>query len=100
VWCERIRAIPPKTRNADVIFHTIWTDTNSEAASAEGWDIFDVDGRGYFEIQKIDEVELFDSDEAAVNFVRMQAFDSAHTFYHAALAVHDWYASHYTRPTP
>jgi hypothetical protein len=83
-----------------VTIDTMWTDANSQAASAEGWDVFDVDGTGYFEIQKVDEVELFDSDEEAINFVRMQAAASASAFYRAALTIHDWYAAHFERPVP
>jgi hypothetical protein len=100
VWWELVGAIPPRTRSANVTLNTVWTDTDSHAASADGWDIFDVDGRGYFEIQKIDEVELFDSDEEALNFVRMQAADSASAVYQAALTIHDWYATHCARPIP
>lgn len=29
-----------------------WTDAHSEASTNEGWDIFDVNGSGYLEIQR------------------------------------------------
>jgi hypothetical protein len=87
-------------RNAIVTLNTILTEVDSESASVEGLDIVDVDRRGFFEIQKIDDVELFDSDEEAVNFVRSQAFASVSRFYRAALTIHDWYAAHIERPVP
>ncbi len=42
-------------------------------AHREGWDIFDVDSSGYLEIQRLDEVEIFDSDEEARTWVKNQA---------------------------
>lgn len=55
---------------------------------AEGWGLFDVDASGLLEIQRLDEAEVFGSDEEAVGFVR--ALASAGSAMHvAALAQHD-----------
>jgi hypothetical protein len=37
----------------------VWEDTHSEAATAEGWDIFDCEGseNGPWQVQKIDDLE-------------------------------------------
>ena len=78
-----------------------WTAVHSTAASKEGWDIFDVDGAGYFEIQKIDEANRFASDEEAVRFVgqRAAAASRTNTSHHfVALSIHRWYVENRKRP--
>ena len=69
----------------------IWPDEYQDLAQSEGWDIFPCDGGeddGKFRIQKIDEMgllpifmntdydgpeEIFNSDIAAIRFVRKQS---------------------------
>jgi hypothetical protein len=75
-----------------------WSDANSAAASLEGWDVFDVDGRGYFEIQKVDDLNVFESDEDAVEHVRRKAATSSEEYYRVALEIHDWFLAHQKRP--
>jgi hypothetical protein len=52
---------------------TKWTKDMDRAAWAHGWGIFDVDGRGILQIQRLDSVGMFASDEEAVAYVREQA---------------------------
>ena len=75
-----------------------WTDAHSVAATNEGWDIFDVNGSGYLEIQRVDELDVFDSDEEAVRFVRHNANAGSDERYLIALTIHEWYAGNATRP--
>lgn len=49
-----------------------WTKDDSAAAYAEGWDIFDSDERG-LEIERVDELGVFGSDQEAVEFVSVRA---------------------------
>jgi len=65
-----------------------WCPADSEAACSQGWDIFEtdrdpesanqlVDGKPYgyrpFEIQRVDDLEIFTDDNAAHAFVRAEA---------------------------
>lgn len=51
-----------------------WTKTQKDNAYTQGWGIFAIDGnQNNLQIQRIDETEVFDSDEAALNFVIEQA---------------------------
>jgi hypothetical protein len=40
-----------------------WTQQDSEAACAEGWDLFDAHGE--MQVQRLDEAEILDGDHAA-----------------------------------
>lgn len=78
-----------------------WTPAHSAAASKEGWDIFDVDGAGYFEIQKIDDAKRFKTDAAAVRFVGRRAAATSSrngSRYLIARAIHRWYVKNRKRP--
>ncbi|WP_396334134.1 hypothetical protein [Burkholderia anthina] len=53
---------------------TEWTDEDCAVADEQGWNLFNIDdatGRG--EIQRDDEVSVFASDDAAIEFVRKRA---------------------------
>lgn len=50
-----------------------WTKEHRAKAQSEGWDLFNYDGRGLLQIQRIDELEVFESDGAAVDFVSKKA---------------------------
>jgi hypothetical protein len=56
-------------------------------ANHEGWSLFDVNSTGLLEIQRDDEADLFESDEAAVNFVRRRANEGSMPHY-LALRTH------------
>ena len=45
-----------------------WTQTDSMLATMEGWDVFHVNSDQY-EIQRIDELDVFHEDSTAVFFV-------------------------------
>lgn len=46
-----------------------WTVKDQKYALSQGWGIFNIDNKGYLEIQKNDELNSFKSDEEAVKFV-------------------------------
>ncbi|MFA5152741.1 MAG: hypothetical protein WC554_09295 [Clostridia bacterium] len=51
-----------------------WTKPQYEYAKNQGWNIFAIDGdQDNLKIQKIDEQNIFDSDEDALNFVKTKA---------------------------
>jgi hypothetical protein len=51
-----------------------WTKQHSEEANYQGWNVFAVEGnRHNLEIQRVDELEVFDSDQDALDFVRAWA---------------------------
>lgn len=56
-------------------------------ALAEGWDLFDVDSKGIFQIQRDDDSAIFQSDIAAVDFVRKKASEGSEV-HMRALAAH------------
>lgn len=74
-----------------------WTATDADAANAEGWDIFEVDGRGVLEIERNDcndppheNAPTWESDDAAIEHVRVRALQGSEL--HArALAIHRSY---------
>jgi hypothetical protein len=74
-----------------------WPAHYSLIATREGWDIFDLDGAGYFEIQKDDCREKFWSDGAALSFVRKKAAAGS-DLHRTALRIHQWYQSRGGRP--
>ncbi|MBK5051706.1 hypothetical protein IQ289_25325 [Burkholderia sp. R-70006] len=51
----------------------VWTAGDCQAADRDGWNLFDVDGSGYHEIQRDDEANRFASDAEAIEFVQQQA---------------------------
>jgi len=61
-----------------------WALPDYEAATAEGWGLFDVDSTGFFEIQRLDEHTPFDNDDAALNYVIAQGASGSE---HASLAL-------------
>jgi hypothetical protein len=63
----------------------IWTVGDANKADAEGWSLFDAGGR--FEIERDDETEIFDSDEAAVAHVERRAAEGS-TLHAKALLIH------------
>lgn len=51
-----------------------WTKKDSEAAQAEGWDVFLVDSRpDQPEIERCDELEMLGSDDEAIALVERKA---------------------------
>lgn len=69
------------------------TARESEQACAEGWGLFEVFGSarrpdGSLEIEKDDEADIFESDEAAVAFVRAQA-EKGSALHRYALKLHE-----------
>lgn len=68
-----------------------WSDEESAAASEEGWDLFDVNGTGNFEIERIDDQDTFAGDEEALFFVRMKVTLGS-ALHGKALAIHETYA--------
>ncbi|HEP6430584.1 TPA: hypothetical protein VDB83_004907 [Burkholderia cenocepacia] len=50
-----------------------WTSEDCAIADKQGWNLFDVDGSGYLEIQRDDEAQVFESDDDALAYVREQA---------------------------
>jgi hypothetical protein len=60
----------------------------SKDALAEGWDIFDVDSRGVLEIERGDEAEIFETDEAAVVHVSAKAAERSEL---QRRALHEYY---------
>lgn len=48
----------------------LWTEEHRQHASAQGWGVFAIDGdEDMLEIQRLDEADIFDSDEDAYAFV-------------------------------
>jgi hypothetical protein len=92
-------AIPLKEETALMSPGTEWPDRYSRLATREGWDIFDVDGAGYFEIQKDDCLEKFWSDDEAIDFVRAKAAAGS-AVHRTALTIHEWYEARGGRPVP
>lgn len=64
-----------------------WTRRDSAHASAEGWDLFDVDGTGLLEIERVDEHERFTWDDEAVDYVRRRAM-GRRPLHRKALRIH------------
>lgn len=52
-----------------------WSRADSEAALAEGWDVWDADG--VLEIQRDDDAEVFDSDAGAIAHVQRRAAEGS-----------------------
>ncbi len=51
-----------------------WTDEHSTEANYQGWNLFAIGGNPTrLEIQRVDELEVFESDEDALSFVRAWA---------------------------
>ena len=50
-----------------------WTRRDAARAQRQGWDVFDYDGTGLLEINKLDESDRFDDDDAALRHVIEQA---------------------------
>jgi len=50
-----------------------WTQEHSDAAVAQGWDLFDYDTRGLWQLQRHDEAGVFETDDEAIEFVREMA---------------------------
>ena len=46
-----------------------WTRKDDEKATLQGWDVFYDESRGVFEIERIDEMEVFSDDDCALMFV-------------------------------
>lgn len=51
---------------------SMWSDMDSEAAAAEGWNVFWSDAYGP-EIEKVDEADVFEDDRQADTHVRRRA---------------------------
>lgn len=53
----------------------IWTSEDSQAAHPQGWDVFEasVDGKIVLLIERCDEMDAFEDDFKAVEFVKQQA---------------------------
>lgn len=76
-----------------------WTAADDDAAAAEGWGIFEADGRGVLEIERIDcndppheDAPTFEYDDDAIEHVRIRALQGSEL--HArALAIHRKYRS-------
>lgn len=69
----------------------VWTDADSRAAVAEGWDVFAVSGmvdRNHLAIQRMDEaVDAFDGDEGAIWHVYNKAVRECSPLHRKAIAV-------------
>jgi len=59
-------------------------------AQREGWKLYDNDGLGYLQIQRVDDAEVFDQDADAIDFVIAKASTSA--IHRHALTLHTGYA--------
>lgn len=69
-----------------------WSREQSDLATIEGWDVFNAEGSSLnengdrpYQLQRWDEVDLFDSDEDAMKHVRRRA-DEGSELHMAALA--------------
>jgi hypothetical protein len=95
---DQVFTLPDEDEDAEIPADAHLHDdprTDSRLADAEGWGLFDVDslGVGHLQIQRDDEADIFESDDAAIEFVRRVARYSP---YHAkAVAIHDS-----SRPAP
>lgn len=61
-----------------------WTKKHRRVAKRQGWDMFDYDGNGYLQLQRIDERAVFRSDNEAIAFVERKKAEGCPT---AALAL-------------
>ncbi|MEY2153069.1 hypothetical protein AB7849_19345 [Rhodanobacter sp. 115] len=61
---------------------------SSKNNMAEGWDLWDVDGTGMLEIQRVDEANVFATDQEAVLCVRLKAALGS-VRHRQAAAIHD-----------
>ena len=53
--------------------HNDWTEEYQKESMSEGWGVFAVDGNvNHLEIQKVDEMEVFDSDAEVINFLKSE----------------------------
>lgn len=52
-----------------------WTDAHEQEARAQGWTLFVLgnDEANHLEIQRVDELDYFDTDEEAIKFVEEHA---------------------------
>lgn len=79
----------PAAPKAEPIF-LVWTDADSRAAVAEGWDVWEVSGmvdRNHLAIQRVDERNRFASDAEAVLHVYDRAVRDLSHLHRKALAV-------------
>ena len=68
-----------------------WTGTDEIEANREGWGLFESDTRG-LEIERLDEADLFDYDEDAVEFVHICAGLGSKLHQRALLTIQKWHA--------
>jgi len=50
-----------------------WTSEHWERAESQGWNMFDYDGLGLWQLQRSDEAGVFETDGEAIDFVREMA---------------------------
>ena len=86
----RVDEHKPIRRKNPVYIGAVFTPDQIRRNRSEGWDLFLVDNK-YFQIQRIDEKEMFDSDAAALIDVQTKAKsdDSDARRYHVALYWHN-----------
>lgn len=80
---------PPAPAKPEPVF-LVWTDADSRAAAAEGWDVFAVSGmvdRNHLAIQRLDETGRFGSDEEAIWHVYNEAVRKRSALHRKAMAV-------------
>lgn len=80
---------PPAKPKPEPVF-LVWTDADSRAAVAEGWDVFSVQGmvdRNHLAIQRLDEDERFEDDAHAIWHVYTKAVRERSELHRKALAV-------------
>jgi hypothetical protein len=95
VWLDRRgekldRCIRAMTVGTDAASCPKWTADDDAKAAVEGWNVFDAEGR--MEIQRIDELEMFESDAQAIDFIRERAV-SGSELHQKALYIDRWSAA-------
>lgn len=71
-----------------------WTEADQQQAFDEGWGVFDIDSTGYLEIQRLDEAEIFSSDEEARSYV----YNETSTLHALAISIVKTSQKHRKRP--
>lgn len=58
---------------ADITQAKRWTTEHSKRAVSQGWNMFDYDQTGALQIQRLDEADVFTSDDEALSYAKGRA---------------------------
>ncbi len=67
-----------------------WTRAHQDEACKAGWGLFDYDGSGLLQLQKLDEADNFECDEDAINHVKTLAAQGNETA-RLAIELHNFF---------